>query len=481
MLKLRASILSVLLLSTATVVGAETGPPTVLPNLFPFPNPHGILKTFNESGKLDLTGPFFQSLGTNGRSCATCHQASDAWSVSAAHVAERFEETKGLDPIFRTNDGSNCDQHINTTTVEGRRQAYSLLINRGLIRIALAVPTGAEFEVVSVSNPYKCNDTSTLSMYRRPLPSTNLRFLTTVMWDGRESSAVNGFGTIPITPSGNNTPSGKNPDDLQTDLRHQSLDATNGHAQGSSPISGTQQKQIVNFEMGLSTAQAVDSGAGSLESQGAHGGPVALSNQFFFVGINDPLGQNPRGTAFNPVIFTLFTPTWADEQFHNKNRASILRGQTLFNSHPIAITGVAGINDALGVDTLSGTCGTCHDSPNVGNHSVIAPLNIGLADVGNKLNPLGVDYLPVIKLRQKADHTKEISTTDPGRALVTGKWADIGKFKGPILRGLSARAPYFHNGSAESLKDVVEFYNVRFGMGLTEREQADLAAFLSTL
>jgi hypothetical protein len=110
MLKIRAGILSALLLGTATVVGAETGPPTFLPNLFPFPNPHGILKTFNESGKLDLTGPFFQSLGTNGRSCATCHQASDAWSVSAAHVAERFEETKGLDPIFRTNDGSNCDQ-----------------------------------------------------------------------------------------------------------------------------------------------------------------------------------------------------------------------------------------------------------------------------------------------------------------------------------------------------------------------------------
>jgi cytochrome c peroxidase len=108
-------------------------------------------------------------------------------------------------------------------------------------------------------------------------------------------------------------------------------------------------------------------------------------------------------------------------------------------------------------------------------------LNIGIADVANPLNPLGLDYLPVIKLRQKADPTKEISTTDPGRALVTGKWKDIGKFKGPILRGLSARAPYFHNGSAETLKDVVELYNVRFGMGLTESEKADLAAFLSTL
>ena len=123
-------------------------------------------------------------------------------------------------------------------------------------------------------------------------------------------------------------------------------------------------------------------------------------------------------------------------------------------------------------------CGTCHDSPNVGNHSVSAPLNIGVADLTNSL---GVSYLPVITLRQKADPTKEISTTDPGRALVTGKWADIGKFKGPIPRGLSARAPYFHNGSAASLKDVIEFYNVRFDMELTEREKSDLVAFLRTL
>lgn len=472
MLKLRVCILSALLLGTATVVAAEHGPPTFLPNLFPFPNPHGVLKTFNESGKLDLTGPFFQSLGTNGRSCASCHQASDAWSVSAVNVAKRFEQTHGLDPIFRTNDGSNCDHNIDTTTVDGRRQAYSLLTSRGLIRIALAVPAGAEFDVVSVSNPYGCSETSTLSMYRRPLPTTNLRFLSTVMWDGRESSTST--GTIPITPLGSN------PGDLQTDLLHQSVDATMGHAQATTPPTPQQQRQIVMFQLGLSTAQAVDFGAGSLEAHGAHGGPVALFNQDFFVGINDPLGLNPRGTPFTPVIFTLFTPTWAHEQSHNHHRASILRGQTLFNSRPIAIKGVAGINDALGVDTLPGTCGTCHDSPNVGNHSVIAPLNIGLADVGNPLNPLGVSYLPVITLRHKVT-AAEITTTDPGRALVTGKWVDIGKFKGPILRGLSARAPYFHNGSAESLKDVVEFYNIRFGMGLTESEQADLAAFLSTL
>jgi cytochrome c peroxidase len=468
MRRCRMWLSSAFVLGTVTIVAAELGPPTFLPNLFPFPNPHGILKTFNETGKLDLTGPFFQSLGTNGRSCSSCHQASDAWSVSAAHVASRFEETQGLDPIFRTNDGSNCDHDIDTSTVDGRRNAYSLLTSRGLIRIALPVPAGAEFDVVSVNNPYGCNETSILSMYRRPLPSTNLRFLTTVMWDGRESSTQT--GTIPIVPSTFGA-------ELQSDLLHQAVDATLGHAQAATPPTPQQQQQIVAFEMGLSTAQAVDFDAGSLESSGASGGPVALFNQPFFVGINDPLGQNPLGIPFTPVIFTLFTPAWADAEPNSDYRASILRGQTLFNSHPIAITGVTGLNDVLHVQTIQGTCGTCHDSPNVGDHSVILPINIGTADVAN---PLDLGYLPVMTLRNKADGT-EISTTDPGRALITGKWADIGKFKGPILRGLAARAPYFHNGSAASLTEVIKFYNVRFGMGLTEKEQADLVAFLRTL
>ena len=457
-----------LLLGVTTVVMADSG---VLPNLLPFPNPTGLLETFSTTGKMDLTGPFFQSLGANGRSCATCHQASDAWSVSAAHVAERFEHTQGLDPIFRPNDGANCDHSIDVSTLHGRRQAYSLLTSRGLIRVALPVPDGAEFEVVSVNNPYGCNETSVLSMYRRPLPSTNLRFLSTLMWDGRESSIQTGTQSITFAT---------NPADLLSDLKHQSVDATTGHAQATTPPTPEQQQQIVAFEMTLSTGQALDFVAGPLNGGGAGGGPVALVTQPFFIGINDPLGLNPFKTPFNPTIFTLFTEAWAQTASLPRQirRHSILRGQTLFNSRTINITGVGGLNDATGLPLIKGTCGTCHDSPNVGNHSISAPLNIGVGDLTTSLD---VSYLPVITLRHKADLTQVISTTDPGRALVTGKWADIGKLKGPILRGLAARAPYFHNGSAASLKEVIEFYDVRFAIGLTDGEKADLVAFLSAL
>lgn len=441
-----------------------------LPNLLPLPNGSGFLETYNLNNRpIRLTGAFFQSLGTNGRSCASCHVPTDGWSISAEEVALRFLLTQGLDPIFRTNDGSNCDHNIDTSTIEGRRAAFSLLTSRGLIRIALPLPDGAEFTVQSVRNPYGCNDTTTLSMYRRPLPATNLAFLSTVMWDGRESSSQT--GTQPITYA-------TNPGDLQFDLGHQAMDAELGHAQAVSAPKPEQIQDIVSFETELRTAQAISFRAGPLDAGGAKGGPAALASQQFFVGINDSFPAsfkyNPSGAPFNPAIFNLYA-AWATSLA--PARASVARGEALFNSRTINITGVAGINDALSMTVVPGTCGTCHNSPDVGNHSFPLPINIGVGDVNS---PLDVSYLPVITLRNNGTGAT-VKTTDPGRALVTGLWTDIGKVKGPVLRGLAARAPYFHNGSARSLEDVVTFYNQRFNIGLSAQEQADLVAFLSTL
>ena len=74
-----------------------------------------------------------------------------------------------------------------------------------------------------------------------------------------------------------------------------------------------------------------------------------------------------------------------------------------------------------------------------------------------------------------------MQTSDPGRALVTGQWKDIGRFKGPTLRALAARAPYFHNGLAKDLRDVVTFYNHRFNIGFRPQEKEDRVAFLKSL
>jgi len=449
------------LLTTAATasVQADSG------NQLTLPDSSGLMRTFTTQPSLDNSGAFFQSLGSNGRTCNSCHRAEDAWSISPAHVQARFLASGGTEPIFRTNDGSNSP-NADVSSVGARFRAYSMLLNKGLIRVGMGVPASAEFTLSAVDDPYHYASAQELSLFRRPLPSTNLRFLTGVMWDGRETHAA-------FKPP---MDAGVDRSDLVASLSQQAIDATLGHAQAGTAPTAAQVQQIVDFELGLHTAQVYDLGAGYLNDSDALGGPRILGNEFFHVGVNDVLGADPTGDAFNAKAITLFD-AWADQYGPTSPsaRASIARGQQVFNTKSIAITGVAGLNDALGLPVISGTCTTCHDSPNVGNHSVALPIDIGLTDKTRRTADM-----PLYTLRNNATGATR-QTTDPGLALRTGKWADIGKFKGAILRGLAARAPYFHNGLAASLDDVVNFYDTRFSIGLSRQEKADLAAFLRAL
>ena len=141
------------------------------------------------------------------------------------------------------------------------------------------------------------------------------------------------------------------------------------------------------------------------------------------------------------------------ERGQNDARAAVARGQAVFNTKPIAITGVNGINDTLGVASLPGFCGTCHDSPNVGNHSAKLPINIEIANAGpfnadtgtGAVQALDIEDLPVFTVFCNAGSNAGTTykVTDLGRAMISGKCADIGKIKGPVLRGLAGRARTF--------------------------------------
>jgi cytochrome c peroxidase len=447
-----------------TIVSADSH----LNNLRPFDDPTGRVRTVSTSGEAEVSNAFFQSLGTNGRSCVTCHQASDAWTVTPEHIRARFDASDGTDPIFRTVDGANCPS-ADVTTLSARRKSYSMLLNKGLIRVSIGVPGTAEFAVTGIDDPHNCAETTPagLALFRRPLPSTNLPFLTTVMWDGRESFKGQ---------------------TLNFNLSDQAVAATLGHAQASQPPTSQQVAEIVNFELSNFTAQIRDDRAGELNADGAQGGPNALAVQPFSVGINDPLGGTPPGVDFNPVAMTVFSK-WASlkDDGRNSARAAVARGEALFNTFPIPISGVSGLNDLPGVPaSFVGSCTTCHNTPNVGNHSVPLAINIGVTEYP-PVPALDITGLPVYTIQCAAGkqtpigHDSHIQTTDPARALITGKCADIGKTKGPILRGLAARAPYFHNGSAATLRDVIDFYEQRFQLSFTEEQKNDLEAFLRSL
>jgi cytochrome c peroxidase len=385
-----------------------------------FPDPAGAVQTISSAGSIDSTNPFFHQLAGNGTTCVMCHQPSDGWSLSAEHLRERFATLSQTDLVFHNVASATCPTD-DISTDAARRQAYRLLLSKGLIYIARLVPANAEFTVVNMSDPYGCATTTNLSVYRRPVPATNRRFDTSIA-----------PGTV-TTPPG----------------------------------------AITIFTYTLTTAQATSNLAGGLDENGAQGGPVALSEQPFTYGMNDPMG------TFNPDVFTIFA-SWSlfgGSPFEERGpaRQSIARGEAIFNTRPIEIEGVAGLNDVAGVTVIHGSCSTCHNTPNVGNHSSFAPMNTGVAAASRRTLDL-----PLYTLRNTATG-ETVQTSDPGQAMNSGYWADIGKSTVPDLRGLAARAPYFHNGSAAALIDVVNFYDERFGMGLTDSEKRDLVAFLSAL
>src|SRR6202140_1401795 len=200
--------------------GQQPTPP-VIPRFSVDPDPTGAVATFQPNGAtFTANNAFFQNLGTNGRTCFSCHQPQDGWGVSAADVAASFAASGGTGPNFPLGRGGTCPGD-GVSTFAAKQKAYKLLIDRGFIRIGLPIPATTQFAVTAVDDPYNCNTNPTIgltsttagivSTYRRPLPSVNLGFLSAIMWDGREPS-----------------------------LTSQATDATLGHAQASTPPTAAQ-------------------------------------------------------------------------------------------------------------------------------------------------------------------------------------------------------------------------------------------------
>jgi cytochrome c peroxidase len=200
----------------------------------------------------------------------------------------------------------------------------------------------------------------------------------------------------------------------------------------------------VNYESQLSFAQVKAKHVGHLDKCGARGGPEFLASQAF---VNGP--------------FDLFD-AWASGTgcASNPHRRQIARGQALFNA-----TNAGG-----------GSCRGCHNAANNGSN-----VNGTLFDIGASDADVREPDMPLYTvMRTSTGETKQ--TTDPGRAGAgTGTWASMNRFKVPSLRGLSARAPYFHNGIAKDLRDVVRHYEVKLGFVFTPQEEEDLVAFMSAL
>jgi cytochrome c peroxidase len=395
-----------------------------LANNFPILNRAGTAATFSRAGFVDLNNPFHVPQGNNGRSCESCHRLETGWSVLPAAVELRFWLTQGTDPLFNVLDANSPTADVSTP--QARYSAYSML-RQGLFRRGGNVPANAEYEIIAVDDPLGAGGSVTrFEAFRRPLATANFHIARNVGWHDQNT---NGSG------------------DVHAGLVNQATGNITGAQQGDPPAPETVEA-IAAYEEGLAFAQQSVFGVGALTSCGAAGGPENLS-------LESPVAARfDLYDAWIGLVPGTCTSIAADEK-----RAQIARGQELFN----------------GPNPGGRSCRGCHDAGNNGSN-----VNGRLFDVGASRPEFREPGMPLYTVRNRA--TLEVrQTTDPGRALRSGAWSDMDRFKTPSLRGIAARAPYFHNGIAVTLEDVVAFYEEALGFVYTPQEREDLVAFMKAL
>jgi hypothetical protein len=474
--------------SNFKITWIEPGSRETLPAFDLFDNSNGKLGVIQASGPVDASGhPFFTPLGTNGRACVNCHQPAYGMSVSAASLKDRWVMTDGKDPVFAAFDGSNCPD-----LPQDKESSHSLLLKRGLYRIPLPWPPQnadgsakqVEFKVEVVRDPTGCNMSReyglnnahpTISVYRRPRPAANLKYVIS----GAQNIVLK-TGQLADRDPETGKPVSMN---LMTDAREpslltQAMSAIMGHEQAKDTPSARQLKTIVDFESQIYAAQVEHIFGGSLVDPGAPAalGPAALRDHRTGV-----LGDND----YDPV-FGLFD-SWKGKDYY---RASVARGADIFMFRQFWLRDTAHINSIGLGNPLKRTCATCHNAQMTGQDLSAGWVDVGTTNYPNWTEPATwaeSSELPVFKITCSKDADphpylgRVIYSTDPGRALISGRCVDVGSIVMQQLRGLSARAPYFANGSAKTLREVVDFYDRRFDMKLSDTEKEDLINFLGVL
>jgi cytochrome c peroxidase len=394
-----------------------------LPNNLPIPNHAGAAATYSTDGFIDLQNAFHSLKGNNGRTCESCHLPAAGWSIRPVDVEWRFLLTGGRDPLFNILDANSPTAKVES--VRQRHAAYSML-RKGLFRRGGDIPATAEFEITHFDDPLGAGASLTkVQAFRRPLATANFHIARNVGWHDQNT---NGSG------------------DIHAGLANQARGAFSG-ALGGPPVPEDVIESVFRYQEGLRFAQTYIFGLGALDSCGARGGPQNLSSQ-------PPI--NDRFDLFDSWID--LPPGSCTSKSADRKRAQIARGQQLFN------------------ESRNGkSCRGCHNAANNGSN-----VNGVLFDIGASRAQFREPGMPIYTLTKK-DTGETRRTTDPGRALRSGLWSDIDKFKTPSLRGVVARAPYFHNGIAATLGEVVRHYEVALGFQFTPQQRADLVAFMEAL
>ena len=383
-----------------------------------------------ERGRAAFNDPPRKKLGGNGRACADCHIPSDSFQLSPATAKARFDalqaaqatNKKADDPLFRPVDADDFREHGDNAN------DFSNLVENGLVRVTMALPQNVKL-LDSAGQP--TNDTS-VDLWRAVPPVLNVAITGP---DGITPTWPPGAARAPIMgqdPNGPNLQGGYQWDARFSTLQEQARGALFAHAQVTVEPSQRMLDDIAAFEKTLFSSRRAKRLAKAI-----------LSNSMPFP---DP---DPELNELEKQGKTIFNRACA--QCH---------GGTL---HPSGSTPDA---------TLTRPIVRYHNIQSACPH----PATDNFAPCAQRLARNARTYR--ITLANGAFQT--VTTSDPGRLLLTGQPADLGMMDIPPLLGISKTAPYFHNNSAATLEEVLDHYDAFFARAARLNPAPNLPPILSS-
>ena len=363
-------------------------------------------------GALTFVRRNFKDLGSNGRACADCHMPSENFQLSPAAARARFERLiarrvrnpNADDPLFRAVDAD--DFRVNGDAASD----FSNLVENGLVRVTMPLPLNGRLIDPATGQP---SEETSVDLWRAVMPVLNVAITgpddTLPIWPP-------GAPRVPIMgqdPNGPNRQGGYQHDARFATLQEQARGAFLAHAEMTTEPPTRLLDDLAAFQQTLFSSRRVRRLAEAILS-----GPT----------FPDP---DPKLNELEQQGKAVFNRACA--QCH---------GGTL---HPSTSTPDAALM-----------------RPPVRYHSIAAACPRPATDGFSPCPPRLARNARTYQITLANGTTQTVTTSDPGRWLLTGQVGDLGVMDVTQLRGISRTAPYFHNNSAATLEEVLDHYDARF-------------------
>src|SRR5882724_7659266 len=372
-------------------------------------------------------------IGGNGRACADCHMPSESLQLSPAAARARFEALQAErehnqnadDPLFRPIDAD--DFRVNGDNAHD----FSNLVENGLVRVTMPLPLNVRLIDPATGQP---SDETSVDLWRAVMPVLNVAITGP---DGVTPIWPPGAPRVPIMgqdPNGPNRQAGYQHDARFRTLQEQARSALFAHAQVTEEPPARMLDDLAAFQQTLFSSPSVEVLADAI-----------LSGSTPFP---DPDPELNELEQHGKVVFDR-----ACAQCH---------GGTLHPSTSTPNATLAGIRTIARYHNIQTACPR--------------PATDGFSPCPQRLARNARTYRITL-----ADGTfQTVTTSDPGRLLLTGQPADLGVMDVTQLRGVSKTAPYFHNNSAATLEEVLDHYNAFFARAARLNSPPNLPPIISS-